>query len=92
MIWAELFDSVACSIAICGCLKCSFSSSVSFNRDLSQEFGILISSFSPSGHEIHFQREFFEGNVPLISLNIMIPWVRSVSTNTCNWSRLDQDN
>ena len=33
-----------------------------FNRNPSREFGIPISPFSPSAHEIHFQKEFFEGN------------------------------
>ena len=36
-------------------------------------------------HEIHFQKEFFEGNLPFIPPNIIISWIRSVSTNTCNW-------
>ena len=56
-----------------------------FNRDLSREFGKPISSFAPSAHEIHFQKEFFEGNFTFIPPNIMISWVRIVSTNTCNW-------
>ena len=63
-----------------------------FNRDLLREFGIPISSFSPSAHEIHFQKEFFEGNLPFIPPNIIMSWVRSVSTSTCNWQKLDQDN
>ena len=42
-----------------------------FHRDLSREFEIPISSFSPSAHEIHFQKEFFEGNMPFIPPNIM---------------------
>ena len=58
---------------------------VLFNRDLAQEFTIPISSFSLSAHEIHFQKEFFEGNSPFIPPNIIISWVRSVSFNTCNW-------
>ena len=35
-----------------------------FNRDLS-----LISSFSPSVQEIHFQKQFFEANLPFIPPN-----------------------
>ena len=54
-----------------------------FNRDLSREFGIHISSFSSSALEIHFQKEFFEGNLLFVPPNIMISWLRSVSTNTC---------
>ena len=56
-----------------------------FDRDLSPELGIPISSFSPSAHEIHFQNEFFEVNLPFISPNILISRVPSVSTNACNW-------
>ena len=40
-----------------------------FDRDLSREFGIPISLFSLSAHEIHFQKEFFEGNLPFIPPN-----------------------
>ena len=36
-------------------------------------------------HAIRFQKEIFEGNLPFIPPNIIILWVRSVSTNTCNW-------
>ena len=39
---------------------------VSFNRDLSRKFGIPILLFSPSVHEIHFQKKFFEANLPFI--------------------------
>ena len=39
----------------------------------------------PLAHEIHFQEEFFEGNFPFIPPNIIISWIQSVSTNTCNW-------
>ena len=55
---------------------------------LSQEFGTLISmisSFSPSASEIHFQKKFPGANLPFIPRNIIISWVRSVSINTCNW-------
>ena len=58
---------------------------MSFNRDLSREFGISNSSFSPSSHETHFQKEFCEGNLLFIHPNIIISWVPCVSTNTCNW-------
>ena len=40
----------------------------------------------------HFQKKFFEGNLPFIPPNIIISWVQSVSTNTCNWKKLGQDN
>ena len=63
-----------------------------FNRDQSREFGIPMSSFSPYAHENPFRKEFFDGNLPLIPPNIIISWVRSVSTNSCNWYNLDQDN
>ena len=43
-----------------------------FNRDLSREFGIPISSFSPSVREIHFQKKFSEANLPFIPPNIII--------------------
>ena len=36
-------------------------------------------------HEIHFQKEFFEGNLPFICPIVMTSWIRSVSTNICNW-------
>ena len=36
-------------------------------------------------HEIHFQKEFFEGNLPFIPLNIITSWLRSASTNTGSW-------
>ena len=52
------------------------------------EFGTLISmisSFSPSASEIHFQKKFPGVNLPFIPRNIIISWVRSVSINTCNW-------
>ena len=55
-----------------------------FNRDLSRKFGIPISSFSPSAQEIHFQKVFLR-ELAIHSLEIIISWVRSVSTNTCNW-------
>ena len=50
-----------------------------------ESFGIPISSFSPSTYKIHFKKKCFEGNLPFIPPNILISWVRSVSTNTCNW-------
>ena len=34
--------------------------------DLSIHSIAIYSSFSPSAHEIHFQKEFFEGNLPFI--------------------------
>ena len=37
-----------------------------FNCDLSREFGIPISSFSPSVREIHFQKKFFKANLVFI--------------------------
>ena len=40
---------------------------------------------------IHFQKEFFEDNLPFIPPNIILSWVPGVSTNTCNWQKLDQD-
>ena len=56
-----------------------------FNHDLSREFRMPISSFSPSADEIHFQKEFFEGNLLFNPPNVIISWVRSVSNNTYNW-------
>ena len=35
-----------------------------FSRDLSREFRIPIPPFSPSMHEIHFQKKFFGANLP----------------------------
>ena len=42
----------------------------SFNRDLSREFGIPISSFSPSVREIHFQKKFSDRAAFIIPSNI----------------------
>ena len=64
---------------------CRYRNMLLFNRDLSREFRIPISTSSPSAQEIHFQKEFLEGNLLFIPPNIIISWVRRVSTNTGNW-------
>ena len=35
--------------------------------------------------EIHFQKEYFEGNLPFTPPNIILSWIGSVGNNTCNW-------
>ena len=58
-----------------------------FNRDVSRQFGIPISSFSPSAHEIHFQKEFFEGNLKnetFLSFDDLLKRDRSVSIHQKN--------
>ena len=65
----------------CCCLYCGVFLCLRFTS----HWIAIFSSFSPSAHEIHFQKEFFEGNLPFIPPDIIISWVRSVGTNTCNW-------
>ena len=52
-----------------------------------RQFGIPISSFSPSAHEIHFQKEFFEGNLKnetFLSFDDLLKRDRSVSIHQKN--------
>ena len=44
-----------------------------------------LSSFSPSAHEINFQKKLFEANLPFTLPNFIISWARNVSINTNNW-------
>ena len=44
-----------------------------------------LSSFSPSAHEINFQKKLFEANLPFTPPNFIKSWARNVSINTNNW-------
>ena len=62
------------------------SNSIAISASLEQSFHHFLLS-----REIHFLKKFSEANLPFIPPNIIISWVGSVSINTCNCWKLDQN-